>query len=1241
MRNEDQQMPTLLKSRPTSWALACIMLYTLMPALSFAQESATMSQEKREEVRRSATQLKIATFRGDLKKMEEAYNALNARLPQEANAPELGALCNYFCHYQLANYHLFKATNYPFLLSKSSTESAEAVAASSPDAVKKEADQGITYIERGLRLLYRQQTLEKDDKARAFREFMRQAALLSALKVRLYMVTGDAWYQCISKAQLGYLDRLISPDSSENPASCKASEYGYASSYYEHASWTLVEIQGDIPSDGPEFASIREDITTLYREVEARLASVRKGYLFLNIDPEAISSIPVNELQGYLVHLYEKVQESEAKLVTFVSDYTNKLQQQQISQLDQARLIDSKSMDLSLHKVAALEAQAQAMAVDYGEKIGKLRSEIDTGETRRMLREIEFDLQKKQIEYETQRQLIVNRTDQDLLAMSQASQEDRRQELRWLIDHHLAVLNLDLQLDAFKLQLQEYDRQIDNNRSETNQIASRLEQKKAAIEAEQANIQMAKAEIERLKQLKSTVFSARLAVFRMASEGLSSRLHGLDTLKTKRQQVCDWRDKVADKTSEHHKKIVACIKGGSCDGELAQDAAIKELATKQEEAISQQKENIQTLIDLLKQQQAKIREAKEAYSKEHTVSDAVLIPLETAAGAAHALPKVTTAVGLASFVATEMPDLASVADVALAAARRIRDSVLDRTNFNTNMGNLLQEVAQKLQDNLNRLTELTTQEGIQKASRKQALAELMGRKLEAELQQETIQLNKDTVKNECEAEDAQLDNEKRALEDERTRIAAEEKLETAQNHLVDQDIKKQQAAIGGAHANIARIEAERQEQEQERAKLAKDTKNIEGLKESVEHSKGRVTTAQTEVEALAQKSTQLTGVITDLQNERRRKAVSIQDAELDGLKKALKQDKEAASEKIKDLTDQLKKQITLGSLQAQLDNEQKLIAETIAKERKNIMEQAEKSLTFEKDAQKTTVKLVFASEENLANIIAGIPDFIETKRRALESANYAINLLRGRVRAIQAASVEPERNVGAPKSFYLRSGADFVHAMTDLCNGAISNCVHGQGLFFDEREVNLVGSVISIPSSSTLARTLAAKGRASFRIVPRKLEAQDMQANGYLEIGLPDIDFSTGFNASLMEIRLGANCRTDTTPQLGVRHLGIGIWFRQLGELAVPELTARDSLFKSVNIEDTSSGIDTWKKEVKYPVGNHTVQVRSFDERLKNVIDPDYLGLPLFGSYELVKQPTRCAEADLLLGLIYSTTVTR
>jgi hypothetical protein len=150
-----------------------------------------------------------------------------------------------------------------------------------------------------------------------------------------------------------------------------------------------------------------------------------------------------------------------------------------------------------------------------------------------------------------------------------------------------------------------------------------------------------------------------------------------------------------------------------------------------------------------------------------------------------------------------------------------------------------------------------------------------------------------------------------------------------------------------------------------------------------------------------------------------------------------------------------------------------------------------------------------------------------------------------------------------------------------------------------------------------------------------------MQANGYLEIGLPGIDFSTGFNASLMKIRLGANCRTDTTPQLGVRHLGIGTWFRQLADLAVPELTARDSFFKTVHIEDTSGDINTWKKEVKYPVGHRTVQVRSFDEDLKDVIDPDYLGLPLFGSYELVKQPTGCAEADLLLGLIYSKTVTR
>src|SRR5262249_21147368 len=158
-----------------------------------------------------------------------------------------------------------------------------------------------------------------------------------------------------------------------------------------------------------------------------------------------------------------------------------------------------------------------------------------------------------------------------------------------------------------------------------------------------------------------------------------------------------------------------------------------------------------------------------------------------------------------------------------------------------------------------------------------------------------------------------------------------------------------------------------------------------------------VETTHKDVTALAQQSTQLTALIADLQTERRQKALSIKDKDIDGLKKALDQHKLASSELMKALMDQLKKQITLGSLQEQLDNEQKLITETIEKERKNIMEQAAKSLTFEKDAQKTTVELAYASEKNLAQIIAGVPDFIDTKRRALESANYAINQLRGRV----------------------------------------------------------------------------------------------------------------------------------------------------------------------------------------------------------------------------------------------------
>ncbi len=1229
--------------KPFKYIALGLLGFLLCPAI-FAQGDGGLS-EKRDGINRLTTQLKVASFRGDMVRMKEHYEGILAALPKKNDDPSIGSLCNFNCHLQLASYHLFRASNYPYLLSKSSQDNPEVTAAASPDAVKKEADAGIKLIDRGLSYLYRQQTVVKDDGERAFREFTRQAALLNTMKVRLYMVAGDAWYQSVSQAQVQYMDKLIDK-AAGGKTDGKPSELGYANAYYEQASWSLVELQGDVPAAGPEFDPIRQDLLVLNRELATRLESVRKGFLFLNIDPEAMTSITVAELQTYLKNLYDKVQDAEVKLDAMVSEYSDKILKQDIAAIDQSRLVNSKSMDLSLHKIAGLEAQAEKMQAEYARQIGVLTGALDTSETRRQLREIELNLQKKLLEYEAESKLISLRSDQDLLAMSKEANEERRQELRWLIDHSIAVMNLDLQVKSFELQLSEYQRQRSNNNKEMEQIQFRIAQRQSSIAAERAGISGAQTEIQRLNQQKGEVFAARLSVFETQVQGMMSQINALNTIKDKKTEVCTWRQSVATKLGEDYDKIMKCMKGGDCEGEISRVESIKALKESEVEAIKAQRDNILKVIDSMSKQVSLINEARVAYNTAKVVTEAMLIPMEAAVTIAKAVPRVTVAVGLTGYVATEY-DPAAALEATYTAARRVQEAGMDIIKFNIDLDKELLAIATQVQEQLNRYNELTHEEGIKKAAAQVSLSQLMGEYLDAKIRKNQNDFDAETTAKECEREFAELAKESLVLSSEIDRINQEKNWETKQNNLLDAEIQKQKDLIAQGQANIDRLAAEQEELKVLKSQLVSDNAAIDNLERQVNKSIDRVTSTQSEVEGMAQDSKKLTGVITDLQDQMRLKALSIRDEELKGLEAALKEDKAAASEKMKSLSETLQTQLKMNALKEQMANAQEEYAKIIADERNNVIKQAQKDIEVEIDNQNEQKRLVFASEESLATITAGLPNFIDTKRRSLESANFAINLMRNRVQAIQAASVQPQ-SIDAPQSYYLRSGADFVNAMTDLCNGEISGCVGGRGLFFDERQVNVVGSVITVPRNSTLFRTLQEKGRANFKIVPRQLTREQQDENGYFELGIPDMNDADGFNASLLDIKIASNCKVGSTPQIGVRHQGVGTWFKKYQEfdgLFLPEVTSKGERFFVTDLESFDQPIYGGKigfeNAIKYS-NLGTVRVRDFDEKLKDSsIRPNYLGWPLFGRYELVEQSGPCLEAasELVIGLTYTKSI--
>ena len=163
----------------------------------------------------------------------------------------IALVCDFDCHVQLGRYRLFLAAELPFLSSASGVSRDDTPL--SPQAAQDIGRQGIDVVDRGLRILARQQGGGAGEGAEeaSYRTFVRQLVTLSALKIQLLMNTGDIWYQTVSEARVKQLDFMIAETLGRASGAGLESQPNLfkANTNYEAALWTLVETKMDIPGE--------------------------------------------------------------------------------------------------------------------------------------------------------------------------------------------------------------------------------------------------------------------------------------------------------------------------------------------------------------------------------------------------------------------------------------------------------------------------------------------------------------------------------------------------------------------------------------------------------------------------------------------------------------------------------------------------------------------------------------------------------------------------------------------------------------------------------------------------------------------------------------------------------------------------------------------------------------------------------------------------------------------------------
>lgn len=472
------------------------------------------------------TLLKIANFRGDVKYMRRIASELKTFLTTCTDEPTgpLALVCDYDCHLQLGRYNLFHASALPLLSTAGVVNRNDII---KPVKAKEFADEGLEIVERGLKFLARQQAggSNNDQQEASYRNFVHQLVGLNTLKIQLLMAAGDTWYQTVSEARVKRLDFLLSEALNTAAGSGDADQPNLFKAYirYEEALWTLLETRMDVP-DESTYNDLDADLVLLEKDLQERMESVRKGYLFLNIDPLQFTTIPFETLKQELSKTLHDLKGIEDNIALIVENWHAKTQGEATRKLDEQRIIRSQEINLVAHQIGKIEHEAQVFANTVNKEISIVDAERDSFGFRQQIRNLEIQLERKIAQFENRRRQINSQSELDLIALAKEGESERRNELRWLLSFEMTRMNLDLQISSIETQLNEYGRQIVGNKKQSEQLVAQNQILETQIENAEAGIVQADANIAEIEIRRTDIFAKTRAVIREEMCGIESQL---------------------------------------------------------------------------------------------------------------------------------------------------------------------------------------------------------------------------------------------------------------------------------------------------------------------------------------------------------------------------------------------------------------------------------------------------------------------------------------------------------------------------------------------------------------------------------------------------------------------------------------------------------------------------------------------------------------------------------------------
>ena len=395
------------------------------------------------------------------------------------------------------------------------------------------------------------------------------------------------------------------------------------------------------------------------------------------------------------------------------------------------------------------------------------------------------------------------------------------------------------------------------------------------------------------------------------------------------------------------------------------------------------------------------------------------------------------------------------------------------------------------------------------------------------------------------------------------------------------------------------------------------------LQNNINRRQGILTSTRDSVLALKGESEDISKDITKNRLEQNQQVLALSQEEVNHVK-AIFAANESNIDRMLTLEDEIRNNLnTKLNLEKQTNQVLLETQQQVAEERDLVLEASNKLVEVDQAGAKEAIFL--ATQEDLANLLPGVPDYVRAKKRLISTANYILNLMRSRYRSISGLASEGFNN--SIISGDLGQGA----YITRISQVQEVNQLWTTKNILNESAINVEKPVIDIPANSLFSQKLLSAGRVVFQISPRvradtyTQTKQYMADNGYLTLWDPSFDNGNPRLVDVMariSFEAGDSCE-DQSPNFTLVHYGHGYLYppSQNNPDNIPALWVGPQLSASQGFLQPNAMTRYQNKKL---VWDASPRVNTFDKDNTGSDAARYLGLPAAATYELILHKHAC-----------------